>query len=71
MKQFFSSAGVWRNEGLAVVRIFTGFFMAYHGWEVFDNEKMNTYFEWDQFKTPYSVSLVYAEKKASHALNII
>lgn len=64
MKNILSSSGAWQNEGLAFVRICTGFFMAYHGWEVFESEKMNSYLEWDQFKTSYSIFLVYAGKIA-------
>ena len=32
--------------GLGIIRIFTGIFMVYHGWEVFDEEKMNEYTKW-------------------------
>jgi putative oxidoreductase len=62
MKPFFSSTPKWQNEGLAIVRILTGFFMVYHGWEVFDAEKMKTYLEWEQFKTSASSLLVHAGK---------
>jgi len=62
MKPFFSSTPKWQNEGLAFVRILTGFFMVYHGWEVFDAEKMKTYLEWEQFKTSASSLLVHAGK---------
>jgi putative oxidoreductase len=62
MKPFFSSTAIWQNEGLAIVRIITGFFMVYHGWEVFEAEKMKSYLEWDQFKTSSSSLLVYAGK---------
>lgn len=62
MNPFFSSTPKWQNEGLAIVRILTGFFMVYHGWEVFDAEKMKTYLEWEQFKTSASSLLVHAGK---------
>lgn len=62
MKKFFSPSPFWENEGLTLIRIITGFFMAYHGWEVFDPEKMKGYLEWDQFKAPASSFLVHLGK---------
>ncbi len=41
---------LWQDAGLALVRVVTGFFMIYHGWEVFDKEIMKTYLGWDSFK---------------------
>lgn len=38
--------------------------MAYHGWEVFDAEKMKTYLEWDQFKTSSASLMVHLGKTA-------
>jgi putative oxidoreductase len=64
MKPLFSSTPKWQNEGLAIVRIITGFFMAYHGWEVLDAEKMKTYLEWDQFKTSSASLMVHLGKAA-------
>ncbi|HYK55948.1 MAG TPA: DoxX family protein [Flavisolibacter sp.] len=64
MKPFFSATARWQNEGLAIVRIITGFFMVYHGWEVFDAEKMKTYLEWDQFKTSSASLVVHLGKTA-------
>jgi uncharacterized membrane protein YphA (DoxX/SURF4 family) len=64
MKQFFSSAAGYQNEGLALVRIITGFFMAYHGWEVLDYEKMHSYLQWDQFKSSSATFMIYAGKTA-------
>ncbi len=34
---------------MALVRLVTGFFMIYHGWEVFSAAKMETYLQWDMF----------------------
>ena len=34
------------ETGLGIVRIFLGAFMIYHGWEVFDQGKMNEYTKW-------------------------
>lgn len=62
MKWLFATGSIFENEGLLFVRICTGLFMAYHGWEVFDTKKMNSYFEWDQFKHTSSTFLVYAGK---------
>ena len=37
--------------------------MAYHGWEVFDNSKMNEYANWNQIKVlPSSLVMVYVAK---------
>lgn len=36
----------YREAGLGIVRIFMGAFMVYHGWEVFDTNKMNEYTKW-------------------------
>lgn len=50
MKRFLSSSPLWQNQGIAFIRLIVGFFMIYHGWEVFSAEKMNGYLGWDQFK---------------------
>jgi uncharacterized membrane protein YphA (DoxX/SURF4 family) len=50
MKRFLSAAPLWQNQGIAFIRLIVGFFMIYHGWEVFSAEKMNGYLGWDQFK---------------------
>jgi len=62
MKWLFATGSILQNEGLLLVRICTGLFMAYHGWEVFDTKQMNSYFEWDQFKNTSAIFLVYAGK---------
>jgi putative oxidoreductase len=36
--------------------------MVYHGWEVFDEEKMNAYLQWEQFKDASAVARVYTGK---------
>jgi len=64
MREIFPSIAKRGNEGLAIIRIITGFFMAYHGWEIFDAEKMNSYLQWDQFKTSSAVFMVYLGKCA-------
>ena len=50
MNKFFSSSPIYTEPILAIVRVVTGLLMVYHGWEVFDDEKMKVYFEWDSFK---------------------
>lgn len=48
--KLFLPAPLWQNNGLAIIRIIVGLFMIYHGWEVFDAEKMKGYLDWDSFK---------------------
>lgn len=62
MKGFFSPSPLWQEQGLALVRIITGGFMIYHGWEVFNTETMNGYLQWDQFKNSSGKFFVYAGK---------
>src|SRR5690606_29570305 len=50
MNKFFSSSPIYPNAILAIVRIATGLLMVYHGWELFDDEKMKVYFDWEAFK---------------------
>jgi uncharacterized membrane protein YphA (DoxX/SURF4 family) len=53
----------WQQTGVAVIRIITGLLMAYHGWEVFDSEKMAEYVKWDVIKTlPAPLTMVYIGK---------
>jgi len=46
-----SSQPLWRDNGLAVLRIITGMLMTYHGAEIFDRTKMLPYMEWDVIKS--------------------
>jgi putative oxidoreductase len=63
MKRLFSPRPYLQEPGLFLVRLITGFFMAYHGWEVFDAETMKGYMEWDTFKGFSSPSfMVYIGK---------
>jgi putative oxidoreductase len=59
MNRFLSSLPVSQDAGLALVRIVTGYFMIYHGSEIFDAETMKSY---DWVKT--SPSMVYLGKAA-------
>jgi putative oxidoreductase len=62
MTRIFSSSPIYPQQGLALVRIITGFFLVYHGWEIFNTETMNSYLVWDQFKNPSGKVLIYAGK---------
>jgi len=50
MHKFFSPQPIWQAAGLALVRILTGGFMAYHGGEIIDTATMKGYFDWEAFK---------------------
>ena len=50
MKRLLSPVPLWQPGGIALIRIVVALFMIYHGWEVFDAEKMKTYLTWDVFK---------------------
>jgi len=58
MNKFFSPSPLWQTAGLCFIRIIVGFFMIYHGWEVFSEEKMKPYLDWDSFKGFSSPALI-------------
>lgn len=62
MKKFFSTQPIWYDGGLLLIRLILGFFMVYHGWEIFDEKKMDEYATWDTFKN--SIFLTYLGKGA-------
>ena len=65
MNNFFSPLPIWQAQGIAVIRILVGLFLIYHGWEVFDKNKMNEYIAWDIFKKSSSPSfMAYMGKTA-------
>ena len=65
MKKFLSPFPLLQDAGLAMVRIIVGYFMIYHGLEVFDEKIMNDYLKWDQFKAFSSPAfMVYMGKTA-------
>ncbi len=65
MNKIISFSRFMQQSGIGFVRIITGFFIAYHGWEVFDNFKMNEYAAWDIFKNnTVAKSIVYSGKIA-------
>jgi putative oxidoreductase len=50
MNKFFSATPINQQWAIALLRIIVGFFIAYHGYEVFDAAKMKGYTEWEAFK---------------------
>jgi putative oxidoreductase len=72
MNKFFSSAPLWQTGGLAVIRIIVGFFLIYHGWEIFSTIKMHAYLKWDMFKNcSSSKTMIYAGKAAELIAGIL
>ncbi len=70
-RRFFSTEGLWQNNGLALIRIITGLLMAYHGWEVFERTKMDEYLKWDVIKgLPAPEFMVYLGKSMELASGI-
>jgi len=65
MNNFFSSSPLWQTVGLTLIRLIVGFFMIYHGMEVFSAEKMNGYMQWDLFKNSSSAKAMVYMGKAS------
>lgn len=65
MNKLFFPGPLWQAYGMAIVRIIVGFFMIYHGWEIFDAGKMQVYMGWDQFKhSSAGKYMLYAGKLA-------
>lgn len=65
MKRIFSPDPWMIQEGLTLIRIISGLLMAYHGWEVFDNAKMEEYAKWESFNSYASPAImVYIGKAA-------
>jgi len=64
MGSIFSSQPIKAHESVyALIRIFVGLLMLYHGLEVFDSKLVQEYANWEQFKSlPFSLSLVYIGK---------
>ena len=72
MKKLLSPSPLWQDSGLAFIRIIVGSFMIFHGWEVFDAEKMKVYLTWDSFKGFSSPSfMVYMGKIAELIAGIL
>ena len=65
MNKLLSTSPILPMGGLAVIRIIIGCFLIYHGWEVFDADKMREYASWDNFKNSSSgLFMVYMGKIA-------
>lgn len=59
----FSADPLWKDNGLAIIRIVTGLLMMYHGWEIFSPETMAPYVEWEVVKAlPAPKEMVYLGK---------
>jgi putative oxidoreductase len=58
MNKLFSTDPILAKSGLTIIRIIIGCFLIYHGWEVFDKNKMNEYMAWDVFKSSSSPSFM-------------
>lgn len=50
MSKLFSPQPILQPWGIAFIRIITGLFLVYHGYEVFDAATMKGYGDWDMFK---------------------
>ena len=68
MNKFLSSSPLGQNAGLALVRLVVGFFMIYHGWEIFSETKMNEYLQWDQFKLSSNGKFIVYTGKAAELI---
>lgn len=72
MTNFLSPAPLWQNAGIGLIRIVVGLFLIFHGWEVFDPEKIKGYTTWDTFKNlSYSSFLVYLGKGSELVAGIL
>ncbi len=71
MSKFLSAQPMWPQTGLALIRIITGLFLIYHGWELFSTTKMNEYQQWDQFKSGFGHFMTYAGKAAELIAGIL
>ncbi|WP_420151166.1 DoxX family protein [Spirosoma sp.] len=54
MKKFFSADSLFQSSGLTFIRVFFGLLLMYHGWEVFEPDKIKEYATWDALKTSAS-----------------
>ena len=65
MNRFFSPGPLWQTSGLTLIRLIVGFFMIYHGYEIFNEQIMNGYLQRDMFKdSPTAKTMVYVGKAA-------
>ncbi len=71
MSKFFSTSPIYQDAGLALIRLIVGFFMIYHGWEVFSEAKMTEYQQWDMFKNDNGKTMVYLGKGTEFVTGIL
>lgn len=66
MKKFLSpSCKIWYEPGMAFIRILTGLFMVYHGWEIFNDQKMQDYAKWlTDLHFPNAATMAFVGKAA-------
>lgn len=69
MNKFYSAALINSQGAIALLRIVVGFFIAYHGFEVFDAVKMKGYIEWEAFKG--STLMPYLGKGAEFVAGVL
>jgi putative oxidoreductase len=63
IKHFLSPSPLWHQNGLTVIRLVIGLFITYHGFEVFDHQKMEDYVKWlSDLNFPEPVLMVYLGK---------
>lgn len=65
LKSFFSPNPFLQQTGLMLIRVITGALLIYHGWEMFDAEKIKMYAGWfAERKYSNPEAMVYAGKIA-------
>lgn len=65
MEKLISALPGWQRNGVALVRIITGSLLVYHGWEVFNEAKMEEYAAWDMYRNnSFGKIMVYMGKAA-------
>jgi putative oxidoreductase len=68
MKMLFSPSPLWQAKGISIIRIIAGFFLIYHGWEIFDLPTMNGYLVYDTFKNLSHASFMVYTGKAGELI---
>jgi putative oxidoreductase len=71
MNELLTSKPLIPEKGLAVIRIFVGLLMVYHGKEVFDQKLMQGYMDWDMFQNKTGTFLVYMGKSSELVAGIL
>lgn len=72
LKNLLSPHPLYLDTALGIVRIFLGSFMIYHGWEVFDDTKMNEYAKWMlDLKLPAPSFMAYMGKSVELGTGIL